>query len=464
MEAQWLGAPIRFEPVECFEEEKDPDGVLPPQMHILEGYLNIVVDVFRKAGLKTSVITRNHHGRPAAFKTYWERLKDNDWRWRQREILEIMLQEDFGRFGCPPGYGKSWLVGQFCKLVPKAKIDITTTSADVIRQIYEYLQELGLPSVGLVGAGKRQYGQRVTCYCGKSLHHSRHDADVLIVDELHEFGTDSYLAELAEYNKARRFGFSASHDKRPDGSDFELHGLFGPLLMDITYQEGVQHGCVVPMEVRWNPVLLSRDPAEQCNDLTSKERWAIWRNDERNEIVAEAARRYTKSKDQVLVIVAKIEHAIQLKRHLPEFTLCHGEMDAAERASYIQRGLMNPKQPQMTLDRRVLLTRAFRQGKLKKVIATGVWNRGVDFRRLGVLIRADGQASPVADIQIPGRLSRTAAEFGKEVGVVEDFMDQFNSSLESRAQRRRANYRKYGWSQVLPTRKRKSAVEQTYLF
>ena len=101
------------------------------------------------------------------------------------------------------------------------------------------------------------------------------------------------------------------------------------------------------------------------------------------------------------------------------------------------------------------MKKAFEEGKLKKAIATGVWKRGVDFRRLAVLIRADGKNSPVADYQIPGRTSRTCAEVGKEISVVIDFKDQFNETLKRRAQDRRRNYKTKGWAQVDPP-KRKS--------
>jgi superfamily II DNA or RNA helicase len=230
----------------------------------------------------------------------------------------------------------------------------------------------------------------------------------------------------------------------------------------MTYPEAVEHKCVVPMEVNWNPVMATSQG--NYDDILDRERYGIWQNAHRNAIIAERAHHYSDHGDQVLVIVSKVEHAMFLKKHLPDFTLCYGELDPKDRRWYISEGLIPEKQPQMTLDRRLMLTRAFRAGRLKKVIATGVWNRGVDFRNLGVLIRADAQSSPIADIQIPGRLSRTAVEAGKEVGIVEDFMDQFDKALAERARRRRSNYKSYGWTQLIPSRKNMSRMEQTYLF
>jgi superfamily II DNA or RNA helicase len=451
-----------MEPVACYEFEKDPDGILPSQLVILEGYLDIVVRELRDAGYRAMVVNYPSHGRKSRLRPCWSQLEGESWKYKQKEILRHMLAEPIGRFSCPPGYGKSWLIGQFCKLVPKAQIDITTASADVIRQLYEYLLDIGLPSVGLVGAGKKIYDKRITCYCAGSLHHSRKKADILLADEVHELGTDRILAELAEYTCARRFAFSASHDLRPDGADFELLGVFGPILLEISYPDGVKHGCVVPIEVNWNPVLIAR--REYYDNIMDRERFGLWRNSVRNTAVAQRARFYEKAGDQVLVVVSKIEHAMYLKRHLPDFSLCYGELSPKDRKKYVAEGFIPASQPQMTLERRLMLTRAFRAGKLKKVIATGVWNRGVDFRGLGVLVRADGQASPIADIQVPGRLSRIMKEAGKRCGIVEDFMDQHDSALAERGRRRRSSYRRFGWRQRIPSRRKMSPSAQATLF
>ena len=86
----------------------------------------------------------------------------------------------------------------------------------------------------------------------------------------------------------------------------------------------------------------------------------------------------------------------------------------------------------------------FRSGKLRKVIATGVYRQGVDFPALSVLIRADGSPSPIASSQIPGRLSRLSP--GKDTAVLVDFRDRFNDTALNNWYRRSATYRKNGWT------------------
>jgi len=85
----------------------------------------------------------------------------------------------------------------------------------------------------------------------------------------------------------------------------------------------------------------------------------------------------------------------------------------------------------------------FESGNMKRVIATGIWNTGVDFTHLKWLIRADGMTSDILSIQTPGRLSRT--DDGKSHGTLIDFFDTFDDSLSRRSMTRMRRYRKNGW-------------------
>jgi superfamily II DNA or RNA helicase len=102
----------------------------------------------------------------------------------------------------------------------------------------------------------------------------------------------------------------------------------------------------------------------------------------------------------------------------------------------------------MDVDRRIQLTQDFEKGRLKKVICTTVWNVGVSFNQLTVLIRAAGGSSVIGDIQIPGRVSRVAE--GKEYGIVHDYRDQFNPKMASQAKGRESTYVAMGFEQIKP--------------
>jgi len=435
------------ESVKCFERWTDKThGVLPETILTAAGYLELIEAELGKQGFVVSV--KDVTPRRPVFVPHWEALKNVEFRWKQREVLESMLLHDYGRYDCPVGWGKSLLIRCFCQLLPKARIDVTTHSVDVIRQIYEDLAGV-LPDVGIFGGGKRDTGHRVMCYSGKSLHHSDAQADVLIVDECHEMATDDYLGRIARYRYARRYGFSATHDMRVDQADFELLGVFGPVRLSVPYHEAVRHDCVVPIHVWWRKVEMPINPCAGITDDTARARRGLWRNETRNRIIAQAAREFDED-EQVLIVVSTVEHAMHLKKLLPEFTLCYGEgsLSPDERRRYIREGCIAEDEPVMTAQRRYELKQAFSDGRLKKVIATGVWNRGVDFRALQVLIRADGQCTGIADMQIPGRVSRKSDETGKQFSVVVDFVDKFDQFFHRKAMARRRHYVQAGWKQI----------------
>ena len=359
-----------------------------------------------------------------------------------------MASSDRGQINWATGTGKGWLIPYFCQLFPKAKIIVTTKSRQVLETNY-FRIAARVPGTGLYHGSKHETGCRVTCVSSGSLHRVVEWApDIVIADEHHELATDTATSVLARFRGARMFGMSANFCDRLDGADFELEGIFGPLLSEMSYQEAVEHGLTVPIEVNWNRVELKRNPCEGLKTDIARWRNGIWRNDARNKLIANAARRY--EEEQVLITVKTVEHACFLARHLPEYTLCYapGEEYEDRIREYVAAGVLPKKLRQMTHERLSRLRGRFETGQLQKVIATTIWNRGVNFEKLQVLVRAESGSSPIDDTQGPGRLSRT--HVGKTCGIVEDFLDEFDKKYEMKATTRARNYRRKGWKQHFP--------------
>jgi late competence protein required for DNA uptake (superfamily II DNA/RNA helicase) len=140
-----------------------------------------------------------------------------------------------------------------------------------------------------------------------------------------------------------------------------------------------------------------------------------------------------------------------LKQLLPDFTLVYAADDKeADMDTYKKWKLIPLDEPKMSVDRLEQLKKQFESGKLRKVIATSVWNRGVNFHQLQVLIRADASSSAIDDTQIPGRLSRKTSEIDKPSGILIDYLDQFDEGLRRKAAIRRNNYASKGWTNIMP--------------
>lgn len=385
---------------------------------------------------------------PEAYEPDWDAVWDTyDLRWMQDQVLLKLCVEDFGVIKCPPAYGKTTMQCAVALLFPKARIDYVCARTSVLRDIYRELVGLGV-DVGIISSAKRANPQaRVRAYTPRSLTQGVFDADIVLADEVHLLAADSYSALLARYRHAKMFGFSASPE-RADGKHARIEALFGQRLIDISTAEATRRGLVAPVEVHWR-VVDGRDVGAGIENDTTFARRAIWTNKFRNQIIAEDARSYGEDV-QRLIVVSTTEHAMHLKRLLPEFELAYagGTLSEEDRRRYVAMGCISEDEPRMNAQRLDMLQRQFAAKKLRKAIATTVWDTGVDFRHLDVLIRADAGSSPIKDTQLPGRAMRTSA--GKEVGIVRDYVDVFNQRTYRRSLGRRRSYEQHGWIQHWP--------------
>lgn len=411
------------------------------------GFWKLISDTLKKEGYVVKCLDSDPPPKDV-FKLYWDNISKYKLREGQPEFIDKVIKNRCGRFDCPTGFGKSFMIGIIASLMPKARIDIVTTRLSVLRErIYPELQQM-VGDVGIVCTGKKILNRRVMCYSAKSLHHAKRDADILFGDECHELAADVASSQLVRWNRSRNFGLSASHDMRYDNKDLRVHGIFGPIIHKIRYKEAEDGGLVVPIKVKWSEVDMHYDPIAgiDSENMVEKKRHGIWRNEHRNSVIARDARSYDKD-TQVLIVTETIEHAMNLKKLLPEFTLVYREdgLSDVDKLKYVANGCIDRSEPRMDLDRRKLLTRQFESGKLKKVICTTIWNVGVSFNALQVLIRAEGSGSSINDIQIPGRVSRISE--GKTCGFIHDYRDSFSRSFKMKADKRAKNYERIGWEQ-----------------
>lgn len=439
------GAAVKLEDVECYELRKYDDV---QQLVTMAGYERRVTRVLKKRGYEVDSQEIRGLGRESAFKPCWDNVKHVIFKEKQKELLEKMLASERGQVWYPTGAGKTFLAQIYCQVLPKARILYTTKHQANLKDTYKILRG-ALPSVGIYCSEKKKNeGARVMCVSSGSLHRYYDTKwDVIIGDEIHELATDTYLSKLAMFRFSRFLGLSANFEDRMDQADFQLEGLFGPLVAKLTYQEGVDAGLIVPIEVHWRTARFKYNPAEDYDGVMMR-KFGLWTNLGRNRKIARDAMNFPD--DQVLIVVKTVEHALHLKQLLPDYKLCYSQITDKKLKSFKKRGLVKKNFRPLKPNERDQMKRDFENGTLKKVIATTVWNRGVNFHRLQVLIRADGGASKIDDTQIPGRLSRHCKRIKKECGVLIDYQDQFDERLERKADSRRREYRRKGWKQILP--------------
>lgn len=416
------------------------------------GFLPQITQKLDEAGYRVQHVERTPvHSRPDRFRTDWDEVfRLFQLKARQDETLAALAGHDRGIIEAPTGYGKSFSFSCVPVLFPEANILIVCTRKDVVETIVRQLAKY-VPSVGQIGGGKHNNGRVLVC-TAQSLHHVKFDdTDIVLADEAHELAAGTYAKNLGRFNWARMFAFSASPWGRQDGTSIRLRALFGENIFTMTYQEALALDLVVPIRVEWLNVALNSNPAGGLNDVPRR-RYGLWRNDERNAIIAAKAGTYGPD-EQVLIMCTTFEHAVHLRQHLPDYTLCYAERAEDDKlfTRYVRDGLLPENEPRMTDRRRQQLRLDFEAGKLKKAIATDIWSTGVSFNGLSVLIRADARSSTIMDTQIPGRVCRKHAPTDKSVGILVDCLDQFDAGFRDAARKRRRNYEAKGWEQFVPS-------------
>lgn len=412
------------------------------------GFYDRIVETLYKDGYDVRERILFDHPDPTVFEPRWDRV-EGEFRYKQKKALELIAENDNGCFDCAPAYGKGTVIRMACQMYPRAKIVVTTKRVDVLRQrLYPELCDF-LPSVGIIGGGKRITGRRVMCISFGSLHHADPDADFVFVDEVHEAAADNAAGKLARFDHAKMFGFSGSMNMRLDNKDMRCESLCGPIRLVVTNQQAVRKGLILPTEVLWSNVSSDKDPAEGVISKVEKKRLWYWQNEQRNRAIRRDARMYDDD-TQVLINVDTVEHGLALKKLLPEFFFVYrpGTISPADLKYYYKLGLIDDDFREITQDQRERWTRKFETGKIRKAIATTIWNVGVNFVDLAVLIRGDGGSSPINDTQIPGRPGRINGV--KTVARIHDYLDQFSSTCSRRASGRSASYFDHGFKQIYP--------------
>jgi superfamily II DNA or RNA helicase len=344
----------------------------------------------------------------------------------------------------PTGWGKSYVITQLCQIFPQARIAVVSPGKEVTSMLYRRIKEK-IRDVGQVGDG-RNYISRITVCTAESLSKLRHnDWDLLLFDEVHRAGAPATANSISEvFKTAKCVGFSASPTGRSDGSDLVVEALFGPVVYKVNYATAAGRGDIAPIKVKMYRI--EKGAPIMTDFSVVKNRHGLWRNDLRNAFIAKLAGEIPPD-DQVLIMCATAEHVLYLRRYLPNFDVIFSDMNP-KLLKEVYKGTFGhidgmDSTGSITPGRRGYMRKEFESGNMKRVIATGIWNTGVDFKKLRWLIRADGMASEIQSIQTPGRLSRTSD--GKEYGTLIDFMDVFDPTLLRRSNDRLRRYKKNGW-------------------
>lgn len=228
------------------------------------------------------------------------------------------------------------------------------------------------------------------------------ESQMFMVDECQICGTSTLEAIYEASESARyHFGFSGT-PFREDGADLLINGICGGKeIVEITASELIKDGFLVPPKIRFlNVPEQPRLPSKYQSIYKSY----IVENDVRNDKIVKAAEKLIASGRQVLILVRQIKHGeILLDKLGDKFN------------TYFLSG-------EVGSDERNRVRKEFVDGKINLLIASTIFDMGIDIKSLSALILAGSGKSSGRALQRIGRVIRP--DDGKTDAIVVDFIDR----------------------------------------
>jgi len=181
-------------------------------------------------------------------------------------LIEGLERNENGIIVGPCGVGKTHVIKAILESIPQGKILITTDDIGAATQLYDDLTGL-LPSrkFSIWCSRKKTKPTNIMITTSDSIKAiannkvfveaklSLADYDTWIADEVHTLPTPTVLPLLTKIKAKTRIGLTAT-PIRKDGAHALIEGYFGPIIANVSHEEGVQLGNVSSVNVCIFPV------------------------------------------------------------------------------------------------------------------------------------------------------------------------------------------------------------------
>jgi len=363
----------------------------------------------------------------------------------QLETLNVVKQHDHGIIRIGTGGGKTicaaLIVANRCK-----KSIIYVVGKDLLYQIYKLfcaLFDQDKTEIGIVGDGQCKIGDinivsvwTAGCALGMkkgnvlfesdgdeapvepakyvAIRQMMKDAKLHLLDECHVAACQT-IQELSRHiNPEFLYGMSAS-PWRDDGADLMIESILGNRIIDISASTLIKQGLLVKPIIKFKRV-----PGTKVGtNYQSIYKNYIVENDIRNKMVTDSAENLVKKGYKTLVLYNSLKHGKILEKQISQRIPCKllSGKDPTSVREYAREDLLN--------------------NKINCIIASRIFDLGVDIPELSGLIVAGSGKSSVRALQRIGRVIRSNP--GKKVAAVIDFVDDAKY-LKDHAQSRKRIY------------------------
>ena len=339
----------------------------------------------------------------------------------QVEAVNLLLEKTRGIARMATGSGKTEVIAAILKILP-GKAIVLTTKVDLLYQTASRLEARLQEEVGTIGDGNRILDKRVTVATIQTLSKlpdSKRflaDMQVVVFDECHHTSSKTAQQVMLNIPAIYRFGFSGTPLDNGELQDLLLIAATGNVVYDLSASKLADIG----MAARPNIKMYVVNSLAKYNDYQQEYDAMIINNRDRNELVARLVEEA--EFESALILVERLEHGKILSILLPEAIYANGSMPAEVRKDIISD---------------------LKKGGRRVVIATPIFDEGVDVPAVDLVVLAGAGKSTIRIMQRIGRGMRPKA--GENVLQVIDFIDS-TKYMGKQSLERALLYEKEGFS------------------
>lgn len=427
--------------------------------------------IYKKAYIPTGIVgyvVRNLREKGFECKVYWKKgvRPDNNITVSETTLNGIILRDyqvacankllSSGR-GVAEMATNSGKTAVFAAIIKASGLKslIVVRSIDLLHQLRETVSNYIGSDVGIIGDGEQDYvGKNVIVATIQTLHKQQKkfkllfkSIELLVVDECHHLSSDTYMQVLFSIPAKFRYGFSGTPLSYTVLLDLKLMSQTGDILYTVTNAYLIEHG------YSSQPIIHMHSASKRTKDswmvpYQTAYKLFIVENEKRNKLIRSICK---SSSGVTLVIVQRLDHCSTLAELIEHSTFITGSDDSIERKNLLQR--MKTESGDLV------------------VIATNIFDEGLDVSNISNIVLAAGGKSRKNVLQRIGRGLRRN-DRGDNVVHIHDFHDDANKHLKRHSEERLSVYIEQGFkvqdertpissiSNILKSRNKKSNRER----
>ena len=413
---------------------------LTPTVHFPTGLLFIVEEFLKEKGLDYELIDprmpiKYSDGMLAPVSP--DLLNGITLREYQITAIEEAIRKRRGVLELPTGSGKTEVAAGIIKLLNRPTLFLVHTQ-DLLHQTAErFTNRLDIP-IGKIGDGEYDIEKRCVVAtiqsCHARLKSKEQDkrteikqllerAEVVFQDEVHHASASTWYSIGQKTLSARfRFGLSGTVLRRDELSNMKMLALFGEPIYTKRTMDLVDDGYLSKIQI----TMIDNPEVVECSNWQEIYQNGIVKSESRNKMIVDIAEKAFRENKRVLLLIRYIDHGKTLTRLLNE-----------------QRSIPTVfLSGQSGRDDRKERKEEFNENGNFILIASTIYDEGIDLPEVNVLIIAAGGLSEVKTIQRVGRGLRTKKD-GSTLHVI-DFKDH-SEYLDKHSSERRSVYESEGF-------------------